>query len=175
MSVNFFDEKHVREICSIPEFGLCDGDNEKKEPAYICCEKDKEGSWGAIITNSYCTEITFLAVDNNISIIQDDGKMVRRCDGILFAQYGTQKSICFVELKERTDRQNKTWRKDGVEQLISTIKAFKDNHNINQYFLRRAFVCNRKRPNYAYSNREELDEFRKEYNVSLYVQPSILV
>lgn len=175
MSLNFFDENYVREICSISEFGLCDGNNEKKEPAYICCKKEEKESWGAIIINTNCVEITFLPVDNNISIIQENGNMAKRCDGILFVHREDLKSISFVELKERTDKQNKTWRKDGVEQLISTITAFSTHHNINEYSLRRAFVCNRKRPNYAYSNREELSAFREHYNVSLYIQPSIVV
>lgn len=173
MIVDFFDKNHIKEICFSSEFGLCDGDNEKKEPAYICQEEREKGRWGAIIVNPNKAKITFLPVDNNIAIIQDSGKMAKRCDGVLFTQNDTQKSICFVELKERTDKQNKTWRKDGVEQLINTITIFSLNHNIKEYLLRRAFVCNSKRPNYAYSNREELSEFRTKYNVSLYVQPKI--
>jgi len=106
-------------------------------------------------------------------MLRSDGTQKKRCDGILYILEEKEKSIHFVELKERTDKQSKTWRNDSIKQLISTINIFNSNHNIQDYKPRNAYDCNRKRPNYVYSNREELENFRKTYHVSLYIQPFI--
>lgn len=172
-TINFFDESYSCEICTTTEFGIIDGDNEKEEKAFLSFDVTEKEVWGATINNKNEKEIKFLPVDHNIPVFRPDGKMAKRCDSILFSQQENQKGIFFIELKERTDKKNRTWREDSVGQLISTIGIFNSNHNIKEYNPRKAFVCNRKRPYYTYSNREELEKFREKYHVSLYVQPYI--
>jgi len=172
-NIDFFDEEYSREVCSRPEFGICDGDNEQNQPSYLSLEAENKTDWGAVVKNKKGKTTHFLPVDNNIPMLKSDGNQEKRCDGILYILEEKEKSIHFIELKERTDKQSKTWRKDGIKQLISTIDIFSMNHNIQDYKRRRAYVCNRKKPDYAYSNREELENFRKKYNVSLYIQPFI--
>lgn len=173
MKIDFFDKKFSREVSSVSEFGICDGDNEQNQPSYLSLKVENKANWGAVVTNSKGKTTHFLPVDNNISILRSDGTQEKRCDGILYILEEKGKSIHFVELKERTDKQSKTWRNDGIKQLASTIDIFKANHDIQDYNPRNAYVCNRKRPNYVYSNLEELENFRKKYHVSLYIQPSI--
>lgn len=173
--IDFFDEAHRKEICSNAEFGICDGDNEYEMPAYLSLEMDNKTNWGATVVNNQCKNLSFLPVDNSISILRPDGSKEKRCDGILFIREESQKSIYFIELKERTDKQSKTWRNDGIKQLIATITIFCSNHRIEDFNPRNAYVCNRKRPYYVYSNREELSNFRKKYHVSLYIQPTVEV
>lgn len=171
--IDFFDDKHIRELCIAAEFGLRDGNHKKKEPAYICLDEDRKHSWEATIINRSGKEIIFLPVDHNIAICRPDGKMGKRCDGILLTAE-EKKTISFVELKAQKVTAGK-WRAAGVEQLSATIRVFSVNHNIKDYASRNAYVCNSQKPYYRYNNMEELERFRKQYGVSLHIQPFIEV
>jgi len=173
MSIDFFAECFHREICSTCEFGILDGDNEKKEPAYLSFDVEDKDVWEAAISNKGEKEIHFLPVDHNIPVFRLDGKDGERCDGILFSREENQKGIFFIELKNRKGKKDKRWREKGIKQLISTIAVFSSNHDIKEFSPREAFVCNRKMPFYSYSEREKLDDFRMKYHVSLNVSPFI--
>lgn len=130
IKIDFFDKKYNREACSISEFGICDGDNEQNQPSFLSLKVENKGNWGAVVINSKSKTTNFLPVDNNIPILNPDGTTKKRCDGILYILEEKEKSIYFVELKERTDKQSRTWRNDGIKQLISTINIFSKSHNI---------------------------------------------
>jgi hypothetical protein len=62
-------------------FGLCDDPSPAKNPAYI---EETDGSrWIAVVENDYRYSAIFTAIDNCIEIKSFDGRMEKRCDGML--------------------------------------------------------------------------------------------
>lgn len=81
-------------------FGLCDNPSPAKDPAYI---DETDGSkWIAVVENEERFPTEFTAIDNCIDIKHSDGKMEKRCDGVL--TYNA--TIIFVELKQRGAKGN---------------------------------------------------------------------
>jgi len=35
IKIDFFDKKYNREVSSISEFGICDGDNKQNQPSFL--------------------------------------------------------------------------------------------------------------------------------------------
>lgn len=160
MQVDFFEyEEIVTKSC----FGICDDEDiSLKTPAYIDIKEENENAWIAKVTNNSGKAIGFIAVDNKIEILREDGNMEHRCDAILH----NEDNIIFVELKE----QRKDWIKDAVEdQLLATINIFKSLYNISVFKNRVAYVCNRRHPSFAYSHKEYMQKFRNEHNVRLII------
>ncbi len=166
MAVDFFQEKcQIRNIRE-KRFGICDEeDTNVKTPAYI--ETRDESKWIAIVKNETENAIHFTAVDNCVVITRPDGNMENRCDAIL--RCGDH--IVFVELKD----QQKDWITHAVdEQLQNTIDHFKENHNIQAYKYRRAFVCNRKHPNFKTSYKDKMNTFYKKNGIRLNLMQEIV-
>lgn len=162
MSIDFFKadcQQHSKAL----EFGLCD--NTDKTPAFIS-EENKE-PWIAIIKNEAQKDITFTAIDNCISILRADGNMEKSCDGMLTHD----DNIDFIELKEvRSD-----WIIGGIEQLKVTISIFSNHYDLNQYRKKRAFLANRKHPQFKFSHKEEMQRFKNETGVRLIIQNRIKI
>ena len=73
-------------------------------------------------------------------------------------------NIVFVELKE----QMAGWITHAVdEQLQTTIDNFKTNHDISKYRHKRAFVCNKKYPNFRVNYKGKMDAFYKKNHIRL--------
>lgn len=82
-------------------------------------------------------QATFIAIDNCINISGDEGKMAKRCDGML-----TYKDITiFVELKQRSGKGN-AWVKDAMPQLQSSIQHFEQTDYSGEFQQKKAYVTN---------------------------------
>lgn len=118
--------------------------------------------------NSYYRPMYFISVDKNIVIRKDNGDLDSTCDGMIFIP--ETREISFVELKN--------YRVGGAiadaeNQLLSTISYFLANHNYEDFHTRRAYLCNPHHPNFAFSARERISEFRKKTHFRLMPQASI--
>ena len=162
MNINFFEGK-CQSKTSEKDFGLCDKKDE--QPALIATLNDKE--WIAVIENKNKIEITFTAIDKCIQIYRKNGKTEKCCDGMLIYT----NNIVFIELKESRKR----WIKNGIEQLKTTIKRFKENHNINIFRKKQAFLSNKKHPNFQSGHIEKMELFYKELKVRLHIQNKIKI
>ncbi len=81
MSINFSQAK-CQGTTDKKLFGLCDDPLPSKNPAYI---DEKDGSkWIAVVVNEDRHKVIFTAIDHCIEIKREDGKMAKRCDGVLF-------------------------------------------------------------------------------------------
>ncbi len=151
------------------KFGLCDDTS----PAYLDeNEENEEDKWIAFIENTSRYEVTFTAIDHCIEMTRDDGKQLKRCDGML--EYVD--NILFVELKNDGSKKNKEWRKKGIEQLKATIDSFKENDDGLQFPKhRRACLANRKYPQPHISQAQRMERFKDETGFVLTIQQEIIL
>jgi len=143
-------------------FGICDDQNGLK--AYTSLTYNEK--WIAKVRNENNKEIVFTAIDNCISIIDENGNMVKRCDGMLTYF----ENVVFVELKDK----NADWISQAVHQLETTIKYFLNTpENILKFTHKRAFACNRQHPRFNYSNVARSQRFFSQYKVRLNIVATI--
>lgn len=162
MSINFLKDECLT-ITNEGIFGICD--NADRATAYI--QKDNPGEWIATIVNESAKKIEFRAIDNCVVVLRKDGSQEKSCDALL--TYSD--NIVFIELKD--DRQR--WMENGIKQLEATIIHFSVNHDILQYKHRRAFVSNKRHPDFHVIDVEHKIRFRDKHKVRLNVQAKIKV
>lgn len=170
MNINFFDERCQSKTDS-SKFGLCDKSSPSEEPAYIdtniCNEQEQ---WIAIVENKNEIEIIFTAIDKCIEIKKVDGNMDSRCDGM----FTYQGSIIFVELKER-DAKNSVWVGKGEQQLRNTIRVFQENHSLDNYQSKKAYIANNKKPNFQSSQTNRMEKFKDDTGFRLRIENTIKI
>lgn len=164
MKVDFFSSK-CQTITKEISFGICDNDD--SNPAFL--DFDNPTIWIAKISNQKSKEIIFTAIDNCVEIKRKNNEMENRCDTML--EY--ENNIVFIELKnKRAD-----WIEEGINQIETTLKVFIENND--EYFknlkTKRAFVTNRKHPNFHTIENETMKRFFYTYKVRLNIQAEILI
>ncbi|MCE2721485.1 MAG: hypothetical protein ACK6A9_09100 [Dolichospermum sp.] len=167
MSINFF-KSTCQSQTNQYKFGLCDDPNKDKDPAYIDtvdCSK-----WIAIVENNQEIEVIFTAIDNCIEILRSNGERENRCDGML--TYNNH--IIFVELKERKYT-NSVWIDEGENQLRKIISVFINNHDLQIFKSKKAYIANSKKPQFQYSHKERMQKFRNDTGFTLIIQNTIKV
>ncbi|MBD1214916.1 MAG: hypothetical protein H9534_19790 [Dolichospermum circinale Clear-D4] len=167
MSINFFDT-NCQSQTNQPKFGLCDDPPPSENPAYININDSRK--WIAIVENNQEINLIFTAIDKCIQILRSDGKMDNRCDGML--TYNN--NIIFVELKERKYT-NSVWIDDGENQLRKIISVFINNHDLQIFKSKKAYIANSKKPQFQYSHKERMQKFRNDTGFTLIIQNTIKV
>ncbi|MFN7660239.1 MAG: hypothetical protein ACK5P3_19290, partial [Dolichospermum sp.] len=150
------------------KFGLCDDPPPSENPAYININDSRK--WIAIVENNQEINLIFTAIDKCIQILRSDGKMDNRCDGML--TYNN--NIIFVELKERKYT-NSVWIDDGENQLRKIISVFINNHDLQIFKSKKAYIANSKKPQFQYSHKERMQKFRNDTGFTLIIQNTIKV
>lgn len=146
-------------------FGLCD-DGENK-PAYS--DFENELNWLAVVRNEFEKEIIFTAIDKCLEIFkQGTTERESTCDGMLTFE----NSLYLVELKN--DR-TKGWQKAAVSQLKNTIKLLPQFCRADEFNRKKAFVCNRRHPNFHRLDNAEQKSFFEETRFRLDVNAEIIV
>ncbi|GAB1449170.1 hypothetical protein MASR2M44_21930 [Bacteroidota bacterium] len=149
-------------------FGLCDNPHPAKDPAYI--DENNGENWIAVVVNEPLFDVVFTAVDHCIDSRRDDGKMIKRCDGIL--HYA--KTVIFVELKERSSLGN-DWVKDAEIQLKSSIEDFEKNIDPGDFNFKRAYIANNKHPRFKETQTNRMNRFEKETGYVLRIENRIIL
>lgn len=167
MSIIFFDT-NCQSQTNQPKFGLCDDPPPSENPAYININDSRK--WIAIVENNQEINVIFTAIDKCIQILRSDGKMDNRCDGML--TYNN--NIIFVELKERKYT-NSVWIDDGENQLRKIISVFINNHDLQIFKSKKAYIANSKKPQFQYSHKERMQKFRNDTGFTLIIQNTIKV
>ena len=161
MKVNFFEDS-CREDTDAKRFGICDPQGTL--PAFITT--DGVQKWIAIVMNPTKKNIRFYAIDHCL-VMKENGREIKRCDAML--RY--DQNLVFVELKEM----RKSRVSSAIEQIESTIKVFSENHDLNSFSKKRAFIANRRQPAFKYSQREEMQNFYNKHKVRLILHNTIQV
>ena len=167
MSINFFDT-NCQSQTNQPKFGLCDDPPPSENPAYININDSRK--WIAIVENNQEIEVIFTAIDNCIEIFRSNGERENRCEGML--TYNN--NIIFVELKER-NYTNSVWIDAGENQLRKIISVFINNHDLQIFKSKKAYIANSKKPQFQYSHKERMQKFRNDTGFTLIIQNAIKV
>lgn len=162
MSIDFFKQECLT-ITDEKSFGICDGENH----AVAFITTDNEAKWVAAVVNDKGLDIEFRAIDFCVVVRREDGNQERSCDCML--TYAD--NIVFIELKD----ERHSWMSNGIEQLELTIARFNEVYNIGDYKRRRAFVANRRHPNFHVIEDETKIRFRDKHKVRLDVQAKIII
>lgn len=140
-------------------FGLCDDPSPAKNPAYI---NEADGSkWIAVVENEDRFSTVFTAIDNCIEIKNPDGKMKKRCDGMLTFNA----TVIFVELKQRGAKGN-AWVEDAELQLKNSIMHFEKTELSENYHQKKAYISNSEHPKFKTSQSGRMEKF---YNDTKYI------
>jgi len=167
MSINF-TEANCQYITEKKIFGLCDDPPPPSKQAYI--DDENGNKWIAVIVNDQERRVTFTAIDNCIELRGENGRMDKRCDGVL--TYDS--TIAFVELKERGVRGNR-WVEDGEKQLRSTIGYFEKTIDAQNYKIKKAYIANSEHPKFKESQARRMEQFLKETSYVLRIQNRIIL
>lgn len=149
-------------------FGLCDDSAPAKKPAYI--NEDEGSKWIAVVENEAKHPITFTAIDNCIEIRRADGKMEKRCDGMI----SYNKSIIFVELKQRSIK-GSVWVKEAESQLKATIGVFEKTKFSKTFSIKKAYISNSDQPKFKVSQSRRMENFYTETGYVLRIEARIRV
>ena len=154
MQVDFF--KFAKQVTPVKEFGLVD-----KAPAEINYDEAQKDSWNAIVECNNRDDYNFVPLDKKLKIMAAFNKEESLCECLL----NTKETIAFVELKER----KKQHTQQPIEQLENTLRLFKQNHNIDDFTYKQAYICNRKRPHYNEARNSVCTDFAKRNGVALHI------
>lgn len=171
MSINFFDKK-CQFVTERKLFGLCDDSTHTKnatlKQAYL--DEENGAKWIAVVNNGYNQRVTFTAIDNCIEIKSKNGKLAKRCDGVLTFDA----TVAFVELKERVEKKPR-WIKDAEMQLRSTIGYFEQSEEAQDYKTKKAYVANNQRPKFRESQIDRMDQFLTDTGYVLRIENRIII
>ena len=145
------------------KFGICDGENDTK--AFVTT--DTELKWICTVVNQQAMDVEFRAIDYCVIILRKDGNQERICDAML--TYND--NIVFIELKEKV----KSWMEDGIDQIQKTLPYFTANHNLAEFRHKRAFVANRRHPDFHVIDQGLKRWFWDNYRIRINVQAEIVV
>lgn len=162
MKINFLENNCTESPINNKLFGLCD--NQDGNKAYT--DTFNSEKWIAIIKNDKGLNVRFTPIDKCLlNDSEHHGK--GRCDGILTSD----EHLYFVELKNQTHH----WISDAIKQLESTIDLFKNNHEINNFKYKKAFVCNKRHRHFQEVDNESNLNFFRKHKVRLDIQAEILI
>ncbi len=160
MPIDFFE--YAENVNPVEQFGLIDPDDKDgKKPVEI--SYDDSQRWNANVICNNREDYLFVPIDNNsdISITRLNEKNEEESDNRCDAMLGTEKTVCFIELKNEREQ----WLSHAIKQLESTIELFGDN--IQKYKFKKAYACNLNHPNSSalYSNAQS--SFYKKHKIVL--------
>ena len=164
--VDFFDSQLLVEDPRTESlFGINDGDSdaESKElrRAYTLSEGD---GWNAIVHNKDQAQLQFTPLDHNVPL---DGL----CDGILYTCEEPSSQLVFIELKSK----GKRWIQEGIGQLKKTISIYQAGDGCRRFSKCKAYLCNNRHPHFQYSQKEEMQRFKQETSMRLYIERDIQI
>ena len=164
--VDFFDSQLLVEDPRTESlFGINDGDSdaELKElrRAYTLSEGD---GWNAIVHNKDQAQLQFTPLDHNVPL---DGL----CDGILYTCEEPSSQLVFIELKSK----GKRWIQEGIGQLKKTISIYQAGEGCRRFSKCKAYLCNNRHPHFQYSQKEEMQRFKQETSMRLYIERDIQI
>ncbi len=162
---DFFKDECREKPRTDEKFGICDDGNQQKAYTDLSCPPQ----WVAEVSNQCKKQVDFYALDNCISFYKDDSisEKYKICDGMLVFN----DSLYLVELKDsRTGSIPK-----AKEQLESTIENLKKSADLSRFRKKKAYICNRKHPNFRIIEHSEKQEFHSNTGFRLVINAKIVI
>ena len=147
-------------------FGLCDDQPPLTNPAYI--DENNGSKWVAVVVNEFHFEVIFTAIDNCIVLKREDGKMAKRCDGVL----SYNDTIIFVEMKEKGPLGNK-WVTEAEKQLMETLVFFEKEDIAKTFHYKKAYISNSLHPKFKVSQTRRMNQFLEKTGYILRIENRI--
>ena len=175
MSLNFFQQE--QSVKPVKEFGIIDpaqNQSNTKQTAYV--DYNNQTSWNTRVISNNRTDIKFNAIDGNIIFYKswrENFEKQRSCDAMLY----TSDTIIFLEIKDwSVNNKGKTFTESAIEQLENTIVHFCTAHPKHNFSKKYAYVSNKARPTFSYSNMNNIQKFKDNTNgFILYVGIKIIL
>lgn len=158
--INFFDPNCQEAPRSEREFGICEGN-----PIAYTTTTNSD-AWIAKVENNSGLPVVLTSIDGCV-IKGNELSGQRRCDCMLT----TERHLYFLELKEEL----RNWKSGAIEQLISTIKIFLENHNELNFRHKKAFACNRKSPRFQEIDHELNYQIFRKYGFRIDAQAKVVL
>lgn len=164
MSLDFFETEQL--VKSVEKFGIIDPAQEKgkqHKPAEFSYQN--EDKWNTTVISHNGDDVYFNAIDGNIIFyksLENKNEKERSCDAMLH----TKEIIIFLEIKDWKQKiKDKTGKKitfweSATEQLENTIKHFYDNHSDMVFSKKYAYISNKHKPNFEFSNPATQQSFK---------------
>lgn len=149
--IDFFNPNCQHPPTREPVFGLRDcNDNNISVPAYP--DFAMSDKWIAKVINEHQLDIIVTSIDKCV-ILDNQLPNTPRCDAMLT----TDNILYLVELKNKGG----DWISEAVNQLRSTANILQSHHptQLQSYKLKKAFACNKRRPQFKVIQQEEQHEF----------------
>jgi hypothetical protein len=166
MSIDFF-KVDCRKNTSEKKFGLYDAEN--STPAEI--KLSDEPTWNATVVNNEGKTVLFMAIDNCIDVLRENGEMDSRCDCML----SYDATLLLVELKNKRD----SWQMEGLSQIENIAKKMIEEipDYYNSFSKRKAIVANKKNqfPAFHESNHEQRQHFMSRYKMRIQFEAEITI
>jgi len=128
-----------------------------------------EDTWIATVVNKDAKKVLFTAIDKCIDFPLINGNMTSRCDSMMTCD----NCLYVIELKnKRAD-----WQSSGIDQLEATIKDLMSElgQTYVNYRHKKAYVANRRHPNFHVIENETMERFRDLYRIRLDLQSIITI
>ncbi len=162
--MDFFDAKYDKESARNDiHFGIIDRET---EPYARTTTDHADDPWDAVVNNQSNKNLHFIPIDKNI-VKREKGNKKKSCDGMLYKIDNS--FLAFVEIKNR----KKSDFKHAKEQLASTINEFVAIHDPKVFRKREAYIADHRHPNFQYSHKSEMNEFRSKFGFRLLYQNTI--
>jgi len=163
MGLNFFvNEQNVNPV---GEFGIIDSaqsHSHSSNKAYV--DYSNSTNWNTKVISNNRSDVVFNAIDNNINFYKswrNNLEKQRSCDAMLY----TADSIIFLEIKDwPVKHDGKTFTESAIEQLENTIVHFFTAHPKRTFTKKYAYVSNKARPRFVYSNINNIQKFKTNTN-----------
>jgi len=153
-------------ISSNEKFGLCE--NASKLHTYL--DESNDNTWLSTVVNPDESERRFIPVKDCLKIDVQCDDVTELCHGVIIFT----DNLVFIELRNTRDGFDE-WLKSGVNHLKNTIKIFKNNHNIDNFQSRVAYLAYKTRRRVPTVNNNLKNKFVLETGIQLYVDHEITV
>jgi hypothetical protein len=147
-------------------FGICDNINDPQKPTFIDTNISNINAWDVLVENNNKKIINFIAIDNCFLANEN----IRRCDCAL--DYDDK--FVLIEIK-KTKRKGSKWITDAESQIISTLEYFKKNKILSESKILKAYISNKQKPYFRFSQMNRMDNFIKQYNCLLRIENKIVI
>ena len=161
---NFFSTQCKEAARTDLRFGLID-DKAKHPMAFSTTSNEKD--WTAIVDNSKGKEVSFIAIDQCLEILDEQtNEQESLCDGMLLFE----DSIFLIELFARDKAKNA----EAEEQLKNTIRLLQYHHEpLPKY--KKAFICNQKHKRFQNIENAHQKRFVNETSFRLDINQTIKI
>lgn len=161
---NFFSSQCKEAARTDLRFGLID--DKAKHPMAFSTTSN-ENDWTAIVDNSKGKEVSFIAIDQCLEILDEQtNEQESLCDGMLLFE----DSLYMVELYSRRKSKNTKAEK----QLRNTIRLIKQYHTELPH-TRKAFINNKRDKNFQTVTMQRQAKFYNETGFRLDINPTIKI